>query len=226
MSNRTIETLRKRVREELRAEGPDEAGYSDFIVLHAINSAIQDLAEVFPIRDVEVITTEEDKKEYDLGDTGIYKIEKVQYDGKLIDYIATRDYTDIKVDEDTGPVNRWTRYGRKLILVGSVEAGKEISLWVSRSPKRLEGKDDVPETPDYADEAIIAYALSICSREGRSFDRADYYYRIYLNQKEEVLRRAVPQGQRDSQPKMKDDYWPAFRPSRRVRTSDTRPGGN
>lgn len=226
MSNRTIETLRKRVREELRAEGPDEAGYSDFIVLHAINSAIQDLAEVFPIRDVEVITTEEDKKEYDLGDTGIYKIEKVQYDGKLIDYIATRDYTDIKVDEDTGPVNRWTRYGRKLILVGSVEAGKEISLWVSRSPKRLEVKDDVPETPDYADEAIIAYALSICSREGRSFDRADYYYRIYLNQKEEVLRRAVPQGQRDSQPKMKDDYWPAFRPSRRVRTSDTRPGGN
>ncbi len=226
MMSRTVDTLRRRIREELRAEGPDEAGYSDFIVLHAINSAIQDLAEVFPIRDVEVITTEEDKNEYDLGDTGIYKIEKVQYSGKLIDYIATRDYAGIIADEDTGPVNRWTRYGRKLSLVGKVEAGKEISLWVSRTPKRLENKDDVPETPDYADEAIVAYALSVCSREGRSFDRADYYYRIFLNQKEEVLRRAVPQGQRDSQPKMRDDYWKPFRPSNRVRTSDTNPGGS
>lgn len=224
--SRTVETLRRRVREELRAEGADEAGYSDFIVLHAINSAIQDLAEVFPVRSIEKITTVEDQKEYDLTTYGIYKIETVQYDGDLIGYMATRDYANYKTEEDMGTVNRWTFYGKNLILIGKVEGGKEISLWVSRSPHRLEEKNDVPEVPDYADEAIVAYALSICCREGRSFDRADYYYRIFLNQKDEVLRRAVPQGQRDTQPKMKDDYWAPFRPGKSVRTTDTNPGGN
>lgn len=225
MSRRTIEDLMKRIREELRAEGPDEAGYSDFMILQGMNSAIQDLAEVFPINDVEKITTEEEKKEYDLSDN-IYKIDKVQYDGRKLEYMQTRDYVDYKVDEDPGPVNRWTLYGKKLILVGKVEDGKELSLWVSRSPKRLEGKGDVPEVPDYADEAIVAYAMSICCREGRSFDRADYYYTIYLNQKQEILRRTVPgQGQSDRKPRARDDYWPTFRPSRRIRTSDTNPGG-
>ena len=222
---RNVETLRRRIKEELRAEGPDEAGYSDFMILQGINSAIQDLAEVFPINDVEKITTEEEKKEYDLSDN-IYKIDKVQYDGRMLEYMQTRDYVDYKLDEDVGPVNRWTLYGKKLILIGKVEDDKEISLWVSRSPKRLESKDDVPEVPDYADEAIVAYAMSICCREGRSFDRADYYYTIFLNQKQEILRRTVPgQGQSDRKPRARDDYWPAFRPSRRVRTSDTNPGG-
>lgn len=218
VGRRNVETLLRRVREEIRAEGPDEAGYSDFIVLDAINSAIQDLAEVFPVRDVIKITAEAGVNDYDLSDTTVYKIEKLQYDGRLIDYMPTNAYADYKSDEDLGPVNRWTLFGKKLILVGKVEADKEISLWVSRSPNILKEKNDVPEVPDYADEAIVAYALSVCCREGRSFDRADYYYRIFLNQKNEILRRAVPQGQRYSQPKMKDDYWPAFRPGKMVRS--------
>ncbi len=225
MSKRTVDTLRRRIREELRAEGPDEAGYSDFMIAQGINSAIQDLAEVFPVQDVEKMDTEEGKNEYELPEN-IYKIDKLKYDGRMLDYMQTRDYVDYKIDEDTGPVNRWTLYGKKLILVGAVEADKELSLWVSRAPKRLEKKNDVPEVPDYADEAIVAYAMSICCREGRSFDRADYYYTIFLNQKQEILRRTVPsQGQSDRNPRARDDYFPAFRPSKGVRTSDTNPGG-
>lgn len=223
--SRTVETLRKRIREELRAEGPDEAGYSDWMILQGINTAIQDLAEVFPINDIVKIETEEGKNEYDIPEN-IYKIDKAQYDGRLLEYMQTRSYVDYKLDEDVGEVNRYTIYGKKLILIGKVKGDKEISLWVSRSPKRLEGKDDVPEVPDYADEAIVAYAMSICCREGRSFDRADYYYTIFLNQKQEIMRRTIPgQAQADRKPRARDDYWPAFRPSRRVRTSDTNPGG-
>lgn len=46
-----LQILRRRVREELRAEGPDGAGYSSFIIDEHINSALQALSANYPIRD-------------------------------------------------------------------------------------------------------------------------------------------------------------------------------
>ncbi len=224
MSRRTVEDLMKRVREELRAEGPDSAGYSDFIVLDAINFAIADLSEVFPVRDTTTITTSADTNNYTLGFESVYNIVKVEYDGETITGIPLRTYLNLTI-KDTGPVNRWILWGQEFILIGKVEADKEVTLWVTRAPDKLKDKGDIPEIPSYADEAIVAYALSVCYRESRSFDRADYYYRIYVVQKSNILRRGVPQRQKEFLPQMSDSYWKPVRHSRRTVTSDTNPGG-
>jgi hypothetical protein len=224
MSRRTVEDLVKRIREEIRAEAPDSAGYSDFIILDGINSAIADLSEVFPVRDSTSFTTEADTNEYTLSLDSIYNIIKVEYDGTVISGMPLDDYLSL-TDKTAGGVLRWVLWGTSLVLVGEVEEDKTVNLWVTRAPNKVDSKDSVPELPSYADEAIVAYALSICYRESRNFDRADYYYRIYVIQKSNILRRGVPQRQKDHLPKMNDSYWGAFRPSRKTRTSDTNPGG-
>lgn len=224
MGRRTVEDLVKRIREEIRAEAPNSAGYSDFIILDGINSALADLSEVFPVRDSIQIITEEDTTTYELGLDTIYNVIRVEYDGTVISGIPVDDYLNL-LEKNTGPV-RWVLWGTSFVLVGELEADKEVNLWVTRAPNKLENKDDVPEVPNYADEAIVAYALSICYRESRNFDRADYYYRIYVIQKSNILRRGVPQRQKDHLPKMGDSYWKAFRPSRRFTTSDTNPRGS
>ena len=81
---RNIETIMRRVREELRAEGPDGAGYSDFIIIDAINSALDDLSGVFTIRDEMEFTTETGVNTYDLKEvlpSEIVDIIRVEYDG-------------------------------------------------------------------------------------------------------------------------------------------------
>lgn len=221
---RNLEMLLRRVREELRAEGPDEAGYSDFIVLNAINFAISDLSEVFPVQDTVELITEADTNKYELGFETVYDIVKVVYDGTILRGMQLPNYLNLTV-KDVGPVNHWVLWGTAFILVGKVEADKPINLWVTRAPNKLEGKDDIPELPSYADEAIIAYALSVCYRESRNFDRADYYYRIYVIQKSNILRRGVPQRQKEFQPQMNDSYWKPVRHNRSTVRTDTNPGG-
>ena len=223
MSSRTIEDLMKRIREELRAEGPDGVGYSDFIILNGINAGIADLAEVYPVRDTVSFETDKDVNEYDLSDKGIYKVDKVEYDSKAINCMDLKHYLDNQSVLTTGNVTSWVLYGKKFILVGDVENEKTVKLWVSRAPALLDQIDSVFELPDYTLEAVVAYAMSICYRESRNFAQADYYYRVFMNQKDMLLRRAVPQGQRDVQPKMRDDYWGAFRPTKRLRTYPKEP---
>ena len=224
MSRRTVEDLLKRIREELRAEEPDSAGYSDFIVIDAINSAIADLAEVFPVRDKVEFSTVVGQNTYELDDLDIHNIVKLEYDGKLIEGYPLKKYLDLSIKEE-GPVNRWVLWGKYLIFIGEVDKIAPVKLWVTRAPSKLQNKDDVPEIPDYADEAIIAYALSVCFRESRSYDRANYYYRTFVGQKNNILRRAVPQGQREVLPKVSDRYWGPHRPRQSGVRSDTNPGG-
>ena len=225
MSRRDTDALIRRIREELRAEGPDGAGYSDFLVQDAINSAIADLSEVFPVRDTIELTTEIGQNTYDLSNYTIFDIIKVEYNGSLIDGYPLKDYLDLNI-KDEGPVNKWVLWGNYLIFIGEVDEAVTVKLWVSRAPSKLEDKGDIPETPSYADEAIIAFALSVCFRESRSYDRANYYYRLYVGQKSNILRRAVPQGQRESLPKMNDSYWKPHRSRRSGARSDTNPGGS
>ena len=213
----TADLIMKRVREELRAEGPDGVGYSDFIIRNGVNAAIADLAEVYPVRDIVTFETQEDVNEYDLSDKKIYKINKVEYDNRAITYMDLDKYLNDQAILSEGNVASWVLYGNKFILVGKPENTKQVKLWVTRSPEMLERIDSKFELPDYTLEAVVAYAMSICYRESRNFSQADYYYRVFLNQKDALLRRAVPQGQRDTQPKMKDNYWGAFRPTKMLR---------
>ncbi len=221
---RTLEILTKQIREELRAEGPDSAGYSDFFIQNAINSAIADLSEMFPVRDSILFPAEAGANTYDLGLDVAYDVVAVEYDGRPIEGMDLKDYMSL-VEKNQGAVKNWVIWGTSFVLVGEVEEGKDVTVWITRPPKRLENLGDVPEVPNYADAAITAYAISACYRESRSYDRADYYYRIFINQKNNILRRGVPQRQKDHLPKMGDSYWKAFRPNRRYTTSDTNPGG-
>jgi len=229
---RTIEHLLKRIREELRAEGPDGAGYSDFLIKDAINSALQDLSEVFPVRDViEFLTTKEDGEDgavhttYDLVEqatgSNILSIIKVEYDGERLELLPMKDYLNRAVT-DEGSVREWVMWGNSFTLVGEVESGKTVTLWVTRTPKQLKDRGDIPETPDFADEAIIAFAMSVCYRESKDYERANFHYGIFLKQKDDVLRRAIPQGQRDANPVMNASYWGPYRKTRAERPFNIR----
>jgi len=221
---RTLEFLIKRIREELRAEGPNAVGYSDFIIIDGINAAMIDLSETFPVQDEYSFTTSDGVNSYEIDYDAVYNIIKAEYDNTILESIPIKEYLDSN-SKTTGDVTKYTLWGKSFILLGAVEDSKDVNMWVTRQPNRVEEKDDTPEIPSYADEAITAYALSVCYRESRNFDKANYYYGVYIAQKSNVLRRGVPQRQKEYLPKMGDSYWGAFRPSRSTIKSDTNPGG-
>ena len=226
---RDLESLIREVREELRAPGPDGGGYGDFLLTTAINRAQSDLAEVFTIRDKLNFTTEEDKSTYDIKDLfediEIENILRVIYEGNQLTFIDL-DRLEGIYDLDSGVVRYWNLWGSKLTLVGDLEPDKTVELYVTRAPKALKEPGDTPELPYYADEAIVCYAISVMYRESRDYDRANYYYQIFMRKKDDIMRRTSPQGQKDKQPRMRDSYWPAVSERRGfTKTSDTNPGG-
>ncbi len=233
MSRRDIEYLLKRIREELRAEGPDGAGYSDFLIIDAMNSALEDLGEVFPVRDTVTFATTTTElvvdSSYDLTESldisSLINILKVEYDGKVISNMSISEYLE-KTIKDEGEVAHWVLWGNAFILLGEVEAAKPVTLWITRSPAKIKDKGDIPETPSYADEAIVAYTLSVCYRESKDYERANYHYGIFLKQKDNILRRAIPQGQKEALPMMSDSYCGPFRSVQTSQRTDTNPGGN
>jgi len=225
--SRNLENLVRTVREELRAEGPDGGGYSDFFIENAINNALADLADIYDIRDTAVITTAEGQNSYDLGellDHNFENIIRVDYDGRQLNFISLDEYMGMAV-KDEGAVRYCLLWGTNFIITGEVEEDKELTLWYNRSPKLLDSKDEEPETPFYLDEAIVQYAVSACYREANNYDRANYHFRIYLNQKTKGAKRASPQGQRQRTPKVSDSYWGPFRGRFLSQKSDTNPGG-
>lgn len=226
-NRRTVEHLLRRVREELRAEGPDGAGYSDFIIMDAINSALDDLSGVFTIRDEVIFTTEENVNTYDLRDITpieVVDIIRIDYDGVKIGGKHLDKHIESSVVTD-GAVKDWLLWGNKLTLHGKVGSGSTVKLWITRPPKRIRDKDSLPETPSYADEAIIAYAVSVCYRESKDYDRANFHYAIYMGQKNDLLKRAVPQMQKDQLSVMRCSYAKPFRSRRGFIRTDTNPNG-
>ncbi len=213
---RTLEDLLRAIREETRAEGPDGGGISDFVLLDAINSAQNDLAEMFPIRDIVSFTTVEDENVYDLADeitsVALDNIIRIRYDDEDLKGISLDDYLEIS-DPLDGALTRWSLWGTKLILIGRIDEDKEVSLYITRGPAPLLSASDTTELPYYVQDALIQYAVSGAYREMRDYDRANYHYGLYLRQKNSLLKRAVPQGQRDHRPRMRDSYWGVFRPS-------------
>ena len=227
-SRRTVELLMRRVREELRADGPDGSGYSDFIIIDAINSALEDLSGIFTIRDTIEFETTAGQNSYDLGsgeEAEILNIIRVEYDGNKTTGRQIDTFLDMAVPTD-GPVREWFLWGKQLTFIGGVEGGKSVRLWITRPPKRIATKGDVPETPGYVDEALVAYAISVCYRESKDYDRANYHYAIYSAQKNDLLRRAVPQGQRDHMAVMRSSYMGPFRQRRGFVRTDRNPGGS
>lgn len=224
----TLDYLIQRVRSELRAEGPDGGGHQDFLIIDAINAAQKELSAIFPVRDTIKIDTQEDVNTYDISadtlDVEIETIVRVTYDGKPIRNISLDDYFGI-ADPNTGAVNAWVVWGDALIFTGKVEADKEIALWINRLPQTLKNKDDTSEFPSYAEEAIIHFAIAAAYRESVDYDRAQAHYNIFLARKNDLLRRAVPQKQRDRSPQPTSSYWPPVTQGGRFRTSDTNPGG-
>ena len=207
---RTLEYLVKRIREELRAEGPMGGGYSDFFIIEAVNSALEELAEVFTIRDTLEFTTSEGLTTYVLSDefpnTRIDKIIRVEYDDKPLTGIVLDEFLSKTLPAE-GSVNEWTLWGETLILVGEIEENKTIKLWVTVHPTKVQNKNDEFNVPSYADEAVAQYAISACYRQSKDYERANYHYNIFLTQKNLLLKRDVPQGQRDYTPVMRDSYW-------------------
>lgn len=225
---RTVEYLIKRVREELRAEGPDGSGYSDFIILDALNSALDDLSGIFDIRDTATFMTIASQQSYDMETVigvEVFEIVRVTYDDILLKGTTIDHYLNKEIKTE-GTVDSWFLWGTDLTLVGEILAGKTVKLWVNRGPLYLRNAKDVPETPRYVDEALIAFAMSVCYRESRDYDRANFHYRIYANQKHDLLKRSVPQGHRDHNASMQSNYWSPFRGSNKFATTDTNPGGN
>lgn len=226
---RDVESLLRRVREELRAEGPDGGGWSDFFLLEAMNAAQADLAEEFPIRDILSFQTE-DKKEYDLKekfpDTEIENILRVTCAGTHLYMLEPDAMLQFDQEEDM-PVRYWFLWGNILYLVGNVEKGESVKLYVTRAPYPLTEtqKGVEPEMPYYADEALVHYAVSAAFRESRDYDRANFYYELYTRAKQAAIRRGTPQRQRDGRPVMRDTYWPPVGGAGPVRKTDTNPGG-
>lgn len=225
---KTLQHLLRSVRAELQMEGPDGGGIPDWFIIDAINNAQADLAEVYPIRDTITFKTVAGENTYTLpdkiGEATLDNIIRVRYGTKDLTGINLDDYFGI-TDPATGTVNRWTLWGTAFIITGEVETDKDLTLYVTRAPTLLQEDDDIPEVPYYAVEAMVQYAISACHREQRDYDRANYHYGIYLRKKDSLLKRAVPQGQRDTAPKMRDTYWKPFRAGRGFVRTDTNPGG-
>ena len=225
--SRDLESLVRVIREELRAEGVDGAGYSDFFIEEKLNTAQQELAGVFTIRDTLTFTTIVGVGTYDLltvVDAAIENIMSVFYDELKLSYMSFEDYLHIN-DPAEGSVNRWTLWGNSLMLTGEVEADKTVELFVTRAPKALRERGDVSELPVYADEAIIQYVLSACYRLSRDYDRANYHYGTFRMLRSDLSNRGTPQVQREKQNMMKDSYWSPVNERGWASRSDTNPGG-
>ena len=102
-----LSVLRRRVREELRAEGPDGAGYSDFMIDQHINSALQALSEVYTIRDE--ISLNIPNNEW--AQTTAYTIGDVIYNSSDW-YYCTANHTSSE-DSEPGEGDDWGDYWRK-----------------------------------------------------------------------------------------------------------------
>ena len=222
---RDLESLVRLVREEVRAEGPDGGGISDLFIEEAINEAIKDLAEYFPVKDKIEITTEKDNNEYEVtNDKPVENILYVFYDGEKLDSINLNKYHELSTKTE-GKVSHWTYWGGKLFLRGEVEEGKTLELWITRAPTTLKERGDEPELPYYTDKAIKQYAVSACYREIRDYERANFHYSIYVNQFESIINRSVPQETRGESLMIDDSYFPPINADHHVRRSDTNPGG-
>ena len=221
----TLEQLVGFIRGELRAEGPDGAGFSDNQIIKALNLAISELAKEFPIRAVVTVTTEDAVNEYSLDWMAIENIIRVTYDGSRLRAVALDDYLAMTAPTE-GEVRNWLLWGAKLILTGEVEADKDLQLWVTRPPAALVEKDDVYELPYYVESALIHYALAACYREGRADDSARMHFSTYLKLKDEIIQRAVPQRQREETPQVRSTYFPPISDRYGWPRTDRNPGGN
>lgn len=226
--NRTLATMRRRIREELRAEGPDGSGYSDFFIDHVINAAQDDLAENFSTRDILTFDTTVGQNSYNLNsvfsDLRLCYIVRIEFNGKKVNGIQPDAYLNIETKQE-GPVSKWFLWGDTLYFVGEVDE-VEVVLWVVRAPVRLIDDTDVPELPYYTDEAIIQSAIAACYRESRDYERANFHFGIYRSLKSSLLRRGTPQGQRDHAPAMQDEYFGPVTDRSGIMRSDSNPGGD
>lgn len=223
---RNIESLIKRIREELRAEGPDGAGYSDFFIIEELNAALNELSGIYSIRVKTPITTQVNVNEYIVPDFGtIENIFRVTYDNLLLENISMADYLDKNTTAE-GNVTCWLLWGDKIILNGAVLGDKTLELWHSRAPLPLTSVEQEPEIPQYADTALCQYVIASCYRESRDYDRASTHHRIFLNKKNDLLRRGIPQTQREQWSAVRARYSQPFRGNvKQQQRSDTNPGG-
>jgi len=249
VGRRNLEELARQVKDEARAYGAQGIEHYSFdFIRTAINNALDTLAGIFTIRDevsfktkaVEIEEEEENeeepkeigKNEYKLSEIleenypeiTVENIISVTYDGKQLNMINPERFLKDPIP-DEGSVRSFFLWGEKFYLIGEVEPDKEVRLWVTRAPKHLVNDDDVPEVPYYAEEALVHYAISSCYRESRDYERANYHFGIYDRKKQDVIKRANPQGHRTNNARVKDDYFPAFGRERGLPKTDTNPGG-
>jgi hypothetical protein len=228
MARTTLAELITEIEEELKFDWAGGEGFSKTFLTTQINKAISNLAGLFTIRDTVEFTATEDTNSYSLVEKvttmTIENILKLQYDGETLKYMQVKEYLELD-DPDEGDVEYWTLFGDDLILIGDVEE-KTVKLWVTRAPAILSDDDDTPETPYYADEAIRQYAISACYRQSNDYDRSNYHFSLFREERRDLERRGIPQGQRAALPVMSDDYWPVYTGVTTTPTSDTNPGGD
>lgn len=149
---------------------------------------------------------------------------RITYDGNLLQGVVIDHYLNLDTTTE-GPVRNWLLWGKNLILIGEVEDLKEVNLWVTREPKNLINDGDIPETPYYSDEALIQYTVAACYRESRDYERAEFHFSGYNMKKNSLLKRAVPQGQKDVRAQASSDYFSPISQTYGVPRTDRNPGG-
>jgi len=226
---RTLGEIRQRIREELRAEGPDGAGFSSTFIDSNVRSALDSLAGIYTIRDIVSFTTTTDTNEYFLDDKIdseiIENIIRVEYDDTPLEF---KHPDSVRYDTltESDKVNGWAIWGSRFFLFGTVEADKSVKLWITRAPEPPVNDDDEIEMPYYADEAIIQFVIAACYRESKDYEPAMIHYNIYQRARAEVQERAIPQGQRAQAPSVRAEYFPAVKNQYGYDyRSDTNPGG-
>jgi hypothetical protein len=227
---RNLDYFIRLIREELRAEGADGAGYSDFKIVNAINTALSELSEVYPVRDILTLVTEESVNEYDFTatfpDDEIVDIIHIAKGNKTLVGIDVNTYLSLNNPLD-GETRHYLIWGNKLMLTGEIPDDDEYKLWVTRLPKKLVETDltGTPEIPSYADDAVIQYAIATCYRESRDYERAAYHLDLYNKEKAEIIRRGIPQKQRNHTAVVRNRYSEAIGQNGLTRKTDTNPSG-
>ena len=144
-----LAVLRRRIREELRAEGPDGAGYSDFFIDENIDSAVQALSGLHTIKDEISFNAPDDE-----WGTGASYLETAKVFHSTKWYICTASHTAGAANEP-GAGDDWEDFWREATGDESnrfdLDEETDTSLLENIIRVRYDGRDIMYQGPNEFD---------------------------------------------------------------------------
>lgn len=83
---------------------------------------------------------------------------------------------------EPGDIEAWTMYAGNILLSRPVDVDYELSMFYTKTPKKLELDTDVPEVPEEFSELIVLGAYIRCLKRNEDFDMAAYVETEYDKQ--------------------------------------------